>query len=50
MATSSSTEAEEFAAVHELTDAQRQGLRNMLAKTSKDINEEWFALQDWGLA
>lgn len=53
MATSSSAEPsteEEFAAVQDLSAEDRHRLRSMLARTSKDINEEWFALQDWGLA
>jgi hypothetical protein len=33
-----------------LPEKDKQGLREMIARTSRDINEEWFALQDWGLA
>ncbi len=43
-------EAQEREAVQELTPESRDRLRAMLARTSSDINEEWFALQDWGLA
>lgn len=43
-------EAEERAVVQDLSPHAAHQLRKMLARTSKDINEEWFALQDWGLA
>jgi hypothetical protein len=39
-----------MAAVQELSPETKAKLRSMIARTSKDINDEWFALQDWGLA